>query len=173
MAGGTEGPAEGSERWPLDQWPQEQCGHLLRLEAEGECGQGGVRQQPEVHEPDLPYWSGHCTFMEKQRLQCYSTAHPRSPWANPISIFSSTVSVRTCLLVKSSIPVWGSENMAPVTTVQLYCKLNQLLWTGTGILIPISISCGEIPFKFQRTSGMEPIRRLGSAYPLEKSICYY
>lgn len=68
VAGGAEGPAEGSERWPLDQRPQEQCGHLLRLQAEGECGQGGVRQQPEDHEPDLPYWSGHCTFLDKQRL---------------------------------------------------------------------------------------------------------
>ena len=141
--------------------------------SEGECGQGGVREQPEDPEPDPPYWGGHCLFLEKQRLQFYSTAHPRSPWANPISIFSSIVSVRTCLLVESSIPVLGSENTAPVTTVRLYCKLNQLLWAGTGLLIPVSISCGKIPFKFQRTFGTEPIPRLGSAYPLEKSICYY
>lgn len=51
----------------------------------------------------------------------------------------------------------GSENTAPGTLVQLCCKLNQLLWTGTGILIPISVSCGEMRFNFQRTLGTEPI----------------
>lgn len=77
----------------------------------------------------------------------YNTAHPASLSTNPMSIFYSSVSIRTCVLVKSWIPIEGSENMAPVTIIQIYRELNQLFWTPTGILIPISISYGGNSFQ--------------------------
>lgn len=84
--------------------------------------------------------------------------------------FRFTKNTCTC---QSWIPILGSENTAPITTVQLHCEFNQLLWTGTGILIRISISCGKIHSNLQSTFGREPLHRLGTAYTVEKSIYHY
>ena len=39
-------------------------------------------------------------------------------------LLCSFVVVRTYVLAKSWISIWGSENMAPITIVQLDCELN-------------------------------------------------
>lgn len=110
------------------------------------------------------------------RIAAFEARQCSAPWISQYkpnfhTLSCSFVVVRTYVLAKSWISIWGSENMAPITILQLYCELNQLLWTGSGTLIPISISCGKIQPKFQRTFGTEPTHRLGTAYPVEKSIC--
>lgn len=81
----------------------------------------------------------HCT---SRASQCKSTLH--------ILFFCFSKNMLTCQIKSPSL---GSENLVPVTMVQLHHKLNWLLWTGTGILILISTSCGKSHFKFQRTFG--------------------
>lgn len=56
----------------------------------------------------------------QQHLKDHSIVHPGSPRTNPIPILCSFILARTCVLVKSWAPIWGSENMASVTIAQLY-----------------------------------------------------
>lgn len=72
-----------------------------------------------------------------QASQCKSTLH--------ILFFCFSKNMLTCQIKSPSL---GSENLVPVTMVQLYHKLNRLLWIGTGILILISTSCGQVPKNF-------------------------
>ena len=44
-----------------------------------------------------------------EHLKSDDTVHPGPRNANPLSTLSSFVSVRTCLLVKSRVPVWAQK----------------------------------------------------------------
>lgn len=98
----------------------------------------GVRQRQDDRDPDVPHWSWSwtCIFLRDHSYArrwglrtAFEVLQYRPSWVSQYKpnfsiLFCSFVVVRTYVLAKSWISIWGSENMAPITIAQLDCALN-------------------------------------------------